>query len=219
MDTFDKLSVSQLVWYLLPGLAGVIIVLFPLAVLSPDLAAKLATSLGALGFAILGMVVGFVLDGLRLYRLRPGYRTIRKEFFAQLQKTLNSDQDPYFLFYEVNTLALTQNNTIYRFSHSIWIMLGQMTFLSWTHGLIWAVVLVAYCIHRFTPNLLGTAVSGGTFVAVCLAVAAVSVVVGLRLLCISIEEQRKTNKIFLEFARANAADIQKALGRRLLAER
>jgi hypothetical protein len=207
----DKLTISQVAWYFLPGMYALLSAITPIACLSPSSTSALLSSLGAIGFAIIGLVIGFLIDGLRLYRFRPGYKTIRAEFFGQLQNDMGVSRNPYFILDQIVALAQSNEQSAIRFNHSIWIMLGQMTILSWLHAMLWILLPVAVWLFSKPPALWGHPVSFTGLVAASATAALIAVLVGVRLMWTSLEEQNKTNSMYREYAQAKKTEILRRL--------
>ncbi|MFZ5452459.1 MAG: hypothetical protein ACOZF2_11415 [Thermodesulfobacteriota bacterium] len=212
MNATNKLTLSQVVWYFLPGMYAEMVILIPVAVIFPSKASEIMKVLGAVGFALVGLVIGFFIDGLRLYQLRPGYDEIRANFYSDLQRVLGSEKNVYFLLDQVVEYAEKEKNHSVRFGHSIWIMLGQMTALTWLNVSIWIIIAIFYWVIEATPSFFGFNMSLVAFILLCVQSAFVAFVLGRRLMLISIKEQKKANAIYLEFANAHRDAIRKMIG-------
>jgi hypothetical protein len=212
MDLFEKISLSQIIWYLVPGLGLIFFLLFPLLVLNPDVVKIFFDTLGIFGLIIVGIILGFFLDGLRLYRFRPKYGQTRTVFFKELQTTIDSKLDPYFIQVCINDLAIKNNISDISLHHSIWIMLGHFTILAFLEAIFWVLTL-AY-IYAFLPmefSIFGANVSKETAILVNSSFSILFFLIGFRFLIISEQDQKNTNKMFIDFAKQYRKQIKKLL--------
>lgn len=204
MDMFKKVNVSHVVWYLLPGLGLIILMLFPLMVFKPHVASAFLNSVGIMGIIVLGIILGFFLDGLRLYRLlriQVKHSKIREDFFQKLKNTIDNGLDPYFILYSISDIADSKEITGISLHHAIWIMLGHFTVLVFLETFFWVLV---FCHIYFLPDTVYTLFSKDmTWVnalAICAGFSCLFFVIGCQFLTVYREEQDKTNKMYLNFA-------------------
>lgn len=202
MDAFEKITISQLIWYFLPGLYVVLIILLPIVGVDPKFAKPFFASIGPVGIITLALVSGFLVDGLRLYRLRPKYSKIKKEFFKTLSKRVKK-RDPYFVLDQTVIHARTNSSSEVRFNHSIWIMLGQMSFLTWVHTMAW---IISPILQYYLFGVVKT--FGSTFdiqkTLFCYGIITlISTAIAARLTYMSLEEQKKTNGIYIDYLKSN----------------
>lgn len=212
MDQFEKISISHLIWYLVPGLGLIFFLLFPFIVFNPQFIKVFFNTVGSFGIILLGIILGFFLDGLRLYRLRPKYSNIRKEFFQNLQQLIDPKLDPYFIQSRINDLAKQKNITGLSLHHAIWIMLGDFTLLAFIESGFW---ILAGLYFYFSPSctylLFEKNLSRDTAIIVCVFFAIFFFVIYKRFLYVSREDQNNTNKMFMEFAGRYRDEIRELL--------
>ena len=212
MDVFSKITVSHFIWYLVPGLGLLFFLLFPPLAFKPSVAEAFLESLGPFGVIILGIILGFSADGLRLYRFRPHYLKIREGFFDDLQATIGTDLDPYFIQSHISDVARSKNVSGLSLHHAIWIMLGQFTIFAFMETSFW--VLAALYFHYLEPLpylLFGRHASEKDMVLFCAGLAVLFLFISLRFLYISIEDQKNTNTSFVSFAKQHREEIRKLL--------
>jgi hypothetical protein len=198
MKDLDKLSISQVVWYLLPGLACLFFLSIPTAFFNIDLFVKILNSIGAVGIIIVSIVLGFIMDGLRLYRYRPRYKKIKKDFQKQITSVLGPEKDSYYIFWKVSKYASKNGYEQIPFLHAFWIFLAQITFLCWLDLIFWLGYSIYLFITKTGINILGYVVAYPTNLILCIGITIIFLIVGLILLSSSIEDQLKTNKMFME---------------------
>jgi hypothetical protein len=224
MDVFNKITISNIIWYLVPGLGLIFFVIFPITAFNPNVVGIFFMTLGPFGIVILAIILGFTIEGLRLYRFRPNYSKIKTEFFSSLKEIISSELDPYFIQMHIGDIAKSKNITGLSLHHAIWIMLGQFTILSFSEGLFWFIATFYYifcdsnsCIinefFKITPDykLFGIIWSKEIVVFCCGIFAALFTLTGYRILHTSVEDQNNTNKMFLNFAKQHRDEIRKLL--------
>jgi len=212
MDQFEKISISNFIWYLVPGLGLIFFLLFPILVFHPEVTKLFFDTVGPFGIIILGIILGFFLDGLRLYRFRPRYSAIRDAFFQELKATIAPNLDPYFIQSHINDLANNKKVTGLSLHHAIWIMLGDFTILAFFEAIFW--VLYSLYLYFFPPcaySLFDKNVSRCAAIGICAAFSVLFFVIALRFLQISRQDQNNTNKMFTNFAKQYRDEIRQLL--------
>lgn len=200
MEALEKISIHQIIWYIIPGLFLFTVLVLPMTIIKPKEILELIKVIGIFGILLIGILLGFLLEGLRLYRMRPGYKIIRKKFFEELQTKLNTEQDPYYLLDQIYSVAKDDNNNTIKFNHSIWIMLGHLSILMFLSCLLWIAVSLINIFLIKTFSLLGTPITELQFLCICYFVSILSLIIGVRIMRISIEEQKKCNNIYVELS-------------------
>lgn len=137
MELLKKVTVARAVWYFVPGLLFLFYFFLPLAAFKYEETTRLIRDYGIGTLALLGLVIGFVLDGLRLYRLRPKYNQIKSEFLDQLRDTVGANLDPHYLFLGINEFAGRDREAGLDYKYTVWAVIGQFTFLTWCEAGIW----------------------------------------------------------------------------------
>jgi len=212
MDQFEKISISNFIWYLVPGLGLIYLLLFPLLVFQPRVTILFFNTVGPFGIIILGTILGFFLDGLRLYRLRPKYFLIRERFFQDLKTIIAPNLDPYFIQSHINDLANSKKVTGLSLHHAIWIMLGDFTILAFAEAIFWGLTSLYLCLFApSTYSLFNKNMPTHTAIIICAGFSALFLIIGCRFLCISRQDQNNTNKMFTTFAEQYRDEIRKLL--------
>ena len=182
-------------------------------VFRPHVAAAFLKSIGIMGIIVLGIMLGFFLDGLRLYRLiRTQHSNFRNDFFKQLQNTIASNLNPYFILSSISDIADNKKNTGISLHHAIWIMLGHFTVLTFLETFFW---VLAFCHLYFFSNpvylLFNIVISRINALAICIGFSCLFFAIGCRFLDIYIEDQNKTNLMYLDFAKQHRDEIRQFL--------
>jgi len=210
MEMFNKITIAHFIWYLVPGLAFELFLLFPFFVLSPPLAKAIFTNLGPVGIVLVAIVLGFILDGLRLYRLRPKYDETKSKFFSDLLIILNaSGLDPYFVQSRVADLAREKNVSGIAIHHAIWIMHGHMSMLAFLESCFWALTIGYFYFWEKAPYpVLVSTYNWYKALSLFACLSLGFLLVGLRFYKISSQDQKTTNKMFLDFAKQHVVEIK-----------
>jgi uncharacterized membrane protein (DUF485 family) len=203
-----------MIWYLVPGLCTVAYILFPVAFLSPRVGKEIVTTLTPLGLLVLGVLFGFVIDGLRMYRLRHDYDKCKSEFFRKLQSNIGTVLDPYYILSAINDMAIKEDNGSISLHHAIWIMHGNLAALSYAMSLVWIAIScyigISYDNGETVEFFL---VRSNYYVgfSTALLLAACFYFLGHRMMRISAEDQNTTNNMFLGFATTHRVKIREIL--------
>lgn len=213
MDIFKKISVSNLIWYLLPGLGLILFILFPLMVFNPRVAASFLSAIGVLGIIVLGIILGFFLDGLRLYRLlRLHHSKFRNTFFKQLQDTIADNLDPYFILSCINDIANNKNVSGISIHHAIWIMLGHFTVLAFLEALFWASASFYLYYYPYPVySLFDINMCIMNAMLICFIFFVLFFIICWRFFVIYREDQNNTNCMYLNFAKQHRDEIRRIL--------
>ncbi len=177
-------------------------------VLQPHVTKKIIDTAGPFGLFLLGSISGFFLDGLRLYRLRPGYSKIKTTFFNELRATITDIDNPYLILSLIYDVARSKNITGFGLHHAIWIMLGHFAILSLAEGILW-LLMALYFTYMDLPvyHLFGANLSKEVALISCVAFGLLFVLIAFRLLYTAKEDQINTNNMFSSFAEQHRDDI------------
>ena len=213
MDMFKKINVSHVIWYLLPGLGLILFILFPLMVFNPHVAASFLKVVGVFGIIVLGIILGFFLDGLRLYRLlRLHHSKFRNAFFEQLQETISDNLDPYFILSCINDIANNKKFNGISLHHAILIMLGHFTVLAFIEAIFWALAcFYLYYSSNSVYPLFDINICVYNAINICFMFSVLFFIIGWRFFIIYKEDQNNTNCMYLNFAKQHREEIRQLL--------
>jgi hypothetical protein len=215
MDFFEKINITHFIWYLLPGIALIFFIIFPVAFINLDAAVKFFAVIGITGVITFGAVLGFILEGLRLYRYRKDYEAVRKEFFDALKSTLKLDMDvdSYYILSRIKDYAKIKTIYVFELRHALWIMLGQITILAFIEFIFWIVYLIfmLFFSNLDTFNIFNISVKKPIAVAVVVLMLFLFCFIWKRLSAVSTEDQKTYNRMVLDFTKNNASSIKNML--------
>ena len=211
----NNISLSHLVWYLVPGLCATAFFIFPIGVFYPQALKAFIGAISPFGLIFIGILLGFILDGLRLYRVRKGYNAIKKDFFTKLTGLFGLDEryDPYFVLSIVNDHAAKDKNTKISFYHAVWIMHGEIAVLFIINALVWAIIACFTIFHNVPDSTIFILKDNTSkaITSICFVFAALFLAIGIRIKNISTEGQKTTNNMFLGYALSNKSAIKNIL--------
>ncbi len=213
MDLFNKISISHFIWYLMPGLGGLLLIYFPILVFNPVAIKISIEAMGSVGLILLCIILGFLLDGLRLYRYKYNYECIKQDFFKKMQNIVGKELDPYLIQNNIIELMRKKKISAINVHHSIWIMHGHFSILCFIQAIFWLFVIVyIQDAKQESYSIFGsytfTKYSTITF---CTFAILTFVLIGYRFMCISNEDQTTTNNMFLDFGRQHTKELKQLL--------
>lgn len=208
---------TQIIWYIVPGFMLMFATIVPFIIISPSDTLAVLNGIGGFIWFAVGILLGFLMEGLRLYRLRPGYNRIKQHFFSQLQLPFHREDDsrdlnPYYILDHIYDLATEKKYETIRLYHSIWIMLGQLSMILLISGLIYfpAIAILNYGVYSHTL-IWGENASTKLYIGIWIGISVLTTAMGIRILCISLEEQKKVNKMYLEFMLSNLQELKQRI--------
>src|SRR5271157_4816553 len=141
MKGLEDLPLYTFVRFVITGLVATLLYLvMPVAVLDPG-ALQTITNVGnVIGIVVMALTIGFVLDGLKLYQLSPGYRRRKSVFMKRIASTLavREDEAPTY-FVKVAELERTSGMADVALVHSRWVM-NVCSKLFLFAGILWGIV-------------------------------------------------------------------------------
>jgi hypothetical protein len=212
-----------LVWYVLPGLNLITFcIAIPALVLNLHGAAAAFSVDDLVGAAVIALIIGFVMDSVKLYRLTPRYRSQKSAFHARLGTALEIDQEDVGKIFEIVRSDVRAQEPLDRtveLDHSRWVMINHTSKTFFLAAGVWLGVgivhatgssSVAYFGLLSTTSLLWKLPLDGAF-------AITSLVVGLRMQKIAYQVADTSDMNYLIYVRRNAERL-KAEITRFLAE-
>ena len=208
MDTFNKITIANFIWYLVPGIALIFYIFFPLMGFFPNASIHFIDAIGPIGLIILGSILGFFLDGLRLYRFRSGYSKMKKDFFEKIRRIIPVNDDPYIIQSLIYDVARSKNHSGLSLHHAIWIMLGHFAILTLLESFFWLILALYFTyLNHSIHSLFGLNLGHINLIIICVFFGLSFFLMGFRLLYISNEDQKTTNNMFSSFAEQHRDEI------------
>jgi hypothetical protein len=206
-------TLAFVLWYVLPGLNFLVInILLPLALLNPDKFADYS-SVGSL-IVLLGaaLVVGFVMDSMKLYQFTRGYGKKKAMFFRDLGDKLSVSSDrAREIFNSIRGLASQNGSGSENLSleHSRWVMMNHTAKCFYLLAATWLVILIIHNISPDTASYLGLSVYDDNAVLVIDSAIVIAVsLIGVRLSRMSSDHLALSNQGYLDFVARNSKLIR-----------
>ena len=100
----DKLSFPQFIRYGLTGLNAIVLLfMVPILIMKPDILPILLNTSTIIGITLFSLVVGFLLDALKLYQLSFSYKARREKFLHEFAEVLNIPYEETSRFFSLAT--------------------------------------------------------------------------------------------------------------------
>ena len=199
MKTLEGIRTPDLIRYGLTGIVAIgAFLLIPMSVLNPDSLRLLGSVGGVTGTVVAGIVLGFLIDALKLYQFSPGYRLARREFAAGIAKALEVPQmpqaDAMVYFSRAVHLERAKAGGAIFFDHARWAMMIMSSVLLAAASITWVSVALWYsATHRHHPALYLAALALG--------------VLAFRLDRTARQQRRRVNMEYLAFCRENRDEL------------
>ena len=194
MKLFDSLPLPTLVRYGLTGMVAVILfIVLPYVFLEPDIAIKFATPGGISVLVVGGIIVGFLLDALKVYQLSPGYKKTKQQFFNDIASVVNvqSDEAMAFSSRAVQLEKQNEGGNIF-FQHSRWVMITTSGTLFSVGGICGCLSVYNFLSSKLIRNCFAVSVAGF-----------ISLVIGARLFQTAKQVRKMVNQDYLFFCKEN----------------
>jgi hypothetical protein len=107
----DKLSLPEFIRYGLTGFNALVwLFLTPILIMKPDIFPILLNTSTIIGITLFALVLGFLLDTLKLYQLSFGYKAKREKFLQEFAKKLKIEDWETSSFFSLTTQMSKQMN-------------------------------------------------------------------------------------------------------------
>lgn len=143
---FEEISLPFFVWYILPGLNFIgINIALPLLIINPTAFSEYASVGSVLGVVVAALVVGFVVDSMKIYQFTFGYKRKKEEFFKSIGEKLEIDPPTARLIFEDIRLLAKNKDTfsdVVELEHARWVMINLTSKAFFLLSAEWAVYVV-----------------------------------------------------------------------------
>lgn len=202
MEILENLGFPNLIRYGLTGLvAEILFLIVPLGILRPEYLTEMTKLAGLSGFLIFGIVLGFILDALKMYQFFPGYKRDRSLLLKEISKALDvAEEDAVTYVSKVMQIDREKAGGSIFFAHARWVMMNISCVLLILAAAIWGLIAILLLIFESNPS--GTAL---------IIAAIIMAVIAWRLFYTAKQEQEKTDKAYVMFCRENKTMILAAI--------
>jgi len=206
-----------LVWYVLPGLNLLTFcIAIPAVVLNLHRAAAVFSVDDLIGAAIMALVVGFIMDSVKLYRFSPRYGLQKQEFEARLGHALEIDKADVRNIFEIirsDVRAQDPSSSTVELDHSRWVMINHTSKTFFLAAAVWAGILIVHVVSPAPVTYFGllTTMSLVWKLPLDLAFAIVSIVIGLRMQSVAYQAANTSDMNYLIYVRKNADRLKREI--------
>jgi len=195
MKSVENLPLSLFVRFCLTGLVAMATIGLPgLLVLTPDKIMQFSKMGNILGIVFLGLVVGFMIDGLKIYQWDPGYKRRKMAFMCNIALALEvpTEEAPSF-FVRAAQIERKLGLGEIDFIHSRWVMIDASGKLCLLAAILWGLTAMLWIPNARYP--LGI-------------VAAILLLLALRYIITARQERQRVEKLYIQFCKLNAQMIR-----------
>ena len=90
---FQEITLPVFVWYVMPGLNFVLtVIVLPILLIEPRSLSAFGNLGGGFLFLLLAVVLGFIMDSMKLYQLDRSYRNESPDFFRRIAEGLSTSE-------------------------------------------------------------------------------------------------------------------------------
>ncbi len=213
------ITLPAFLWYILPGVNAVfLLIVVPVLVLDFDLAQRVLSWSSVMGYLMSALVIGFMMDSMKLYQFTFGYKQEKRAFFVKLAHAVDgdlmgpteNDEEAYhrgkLVFALLRLSTKVEKNTFPSWEHSRWVMVNHTSKVAFAAALVWGCLL--FKLHSHEIQILAKyplTHAEGLFVLIFFTVG--FVLVGLRLAQQSRSVMRDANSTYVEFVSVNKGAI------------
>jgi hypothetical protein len=203
-----------LVWYVLPGLNLLTVcVAIPVLVLNLHRAAAVFSVSDLVGAAVLAIVIGFIMDAVKLYRVSPGYQAQKRAFHARLGIALGVKQEDVAKVFDIiraDVRAQDPSSRTVELDHSRWVMINHTSKTFFLGAAVWLAIVVTHAFSSSSVTFIGLLKTGTLSwqLGIDSALLVLNVAIGLRMQRIAYQEADTSDMNYLIYVRKNAARLK-----------
>jgi hypothetical protein len=196
---FKNLNIADFARYILSGINFILFaIILPLVYLQPDTLKDLLAGNSFLSLSVLGIVIGYLLDILKVYQLTPRFKSNRQGFMKKVAEILDVPKEEVSSYFSLTTkLSNKFGNYDLERRRSEWVLA-----LHTAVTLILAIVIWCSIITYEVWSQIFSSKSVIPIVAVIM-----SLLLSIRLFNIADRERQKLNQDFLIFLQKNKKEI------------
>lgn len=213
-----EITLPAFLWYILPGLNFVLIVVaLPLVLIEPSLLGQLDSIGGAVLALLVALVTGFVMDSLKLYAWGLRHEKKSLGFFQELADALGlEDEREAKVLIDPLRLGLPDRGALGRavaFNHSRWVMMTHSAKSFFIGAILWLVVTLSLAFRGRTvwyQTELGIEDWAWGLVT-NLGIAGALAVTGFLIERHASGQRRVTDNLYLAYAKRHASELRQEL--------
>lgn len=142
-----EISLPTFIWYVLPGINAVFfLIILPVAILDFELLTNSISWTTVVGWLMGGLIVGFLMDSMKIYKFTYGYRELKDRFFIDLADKVGGDESGREagkkIFITMRLLMDEEKNLFPFWEHSRWVMINHTSKAALIAVILWGYLLV-----------------------------------------------------------------------------
>ncbi|MBF0520804.1 MAG: hypothetical protein HQK92_13920 [Nitrospirae bacterium] len=216
----EKNYIPLFMWYILPGINAIcLLVIFPLLILNTKYVLTNLSLVSVIGWILAGLVIGFLMDSMKLYQYTFKYSEDSNDFFYSLSFIINGEKDITIgkkrgreIFNIIGFMLRDENKTFPLFEHSRWVMVDHSSKIALISFFVWFFI---GAFSFLTSELDTLYINSYMKVLYCkLFICLLSLLylfIGFRLNKVSNEIRQEANKLYETYAKLYKEEISKMI--------
>jgi hypothetical protein len=212
---FREISLPFFLWYILPGLNFIgINIILPILLLNPKAFTEYISISNVLSVVLAALVVGFIVDSLKMYQFTIGYKQTKTSFFSTIAQQLEIKSKEVEVIFDVIRGLSREKEALSEAiatEHSRWVMINHTSKAFYLFAIEWIVFSALVLTDSYSLSLLGFVnITDKKIAAILnLLIISFSIAIGFRLSKISKEHLRLSNEKYILFVKNNKSRIKK----------
>jgi hypothetical protein len=141
-----EISLPTFIWYVLPGINAIFfLVVLPITILDFELLANSFSWITVVGWLMGGLIIGFLMDSMKIYKFTYGYRKLKDRFFKDLAKAVGGNEGDRNVgrnIFVVMRLMMDEEKNLFPFwEHSRWVMINHTSKTAFLAVILWGYLL------------------------------------------------------------------------------
>ncbi|KWT78292.1 hypothetical protein ASN18_2897 [Candidatus Magnetominusculus xianensis] len=159
----EKNYIPLFIWYVLPGINALcLLVIFPILIINTMFIFNNMSLVSVIGWILSGLIIGFLMDSMKLYRYTYKYNETSDDFFCNLSLIIDGKADKVIgrkIFGLLGFILRDEDKHFPLFEHSRWVMINHSSKVAWLSCFIWCSVgilsfLTSEFDHLYTNSLM-----------------------------------------------------------------
>jgi hypothetical protein len=216
------ITLPAFLWYVLPGVNAIFFLLvLPTVTLDFEFLSKSMSWTSVLGYLTAALVIGFLMDSMKLYKFTWGYSRAKRAFYLQLASAARGNLAPVpdttanerlgKSIFRLVRFSMGKEGTIFPlWEHSRWVMANHSSKLAYASSAMWAYLLLrvqgreVLLLGRYTLSPLESRV-------LVVAFAVAFLMIGLRLSRESWRVLEDSNNMYVDYVLASEPALAEKL--------
>ena len=196
---FKNLNIADFARYILSGINFILFaIILPLVYLQPDTLKDLLAGNSFLSLSVLGIVIGYLLDILKVYQFTPKFKSNRQSFMKKVAEILDVPKEDVSSYFSLTTkLSNKFGNYDLERRRSEWVLA--------LHTAVTLILAIVIWCSIITYEVWSQTFSSKSVIPIVAVI--ISLLLSIRLFNIADRERQKLNQDFLIFLQKNKKEI------------